>query len=180
MFLYTIVSYVAISLHMTMIKEFGGIATVLIGNARKAMTIILSFILFPKPGSVYYLLGGALVFGGLTLSAYSKEMGWGREGRQQSKGTAMSEGGGGGAGGGGGSGHQYTALPTQIRDDEEGESEEEQPQQSQQSQGLGMTQGWGQDQSHSVGHGHTLGEGQGRQRKVSFDREAGLHGGSHR
>lgn len=79
MIIYTVISYAAISVHMTMIKEFGGIATVIIGNARKAMTIILSFILFPKPGSIYYLLGGALVFGGLTLNAYSKEMGWGRE-----------------------------------------------------------------------------------------------------
>lgn len=79
MIIYTIISYVAISVHMTMIKEFGGIATVIIGNARKAMTIVLSFILFPKPGSIYYLLGGALVFGGLTLNAYSKEMGWGKE-----------------------------------------------------------------------------------------------------
>lgn len=79
MIIYTIISYIAISAHMTMIKEFGGIATVIIGNARKSMTIILSFILFPKPGSVFYIIGGILVFGGLTLNAYSKEMGWGKE-----------------------------------------------------------------------------------------------------
>ncbi len=61
-----------------MIKEYGGIATVIVGNARKAMTIVLSFLLFPKPGSIFYIFGGILVFGGLTLNAYSKEMGWGK------------------------------------------------------------------------------------------------------
>ena len=59
---------------MTMVKEFGGIATVVVGNARKALTIILSFVLFPKPASWLYLLGGVLVFGSLTASAYLKEL----------------------------------------------------------------------------------------------------------
>jgi hypothetical protein len=81
---------------MTMIKEFGGIATVIIGNARKALTIVLSFVLFPKPGSVFYLLGGALVFGGLTLNAVSKERGWGKDRPSSSS-----------------SSHSYTELPTQ-------------------------------------------------------------------
>lgn len=79
MIIYTFISYFAISIHMTMIKEFGGISTVLVGNARKALTIILSFVLFPKPGSIFYILGGILVFGGLTLNAYSKEMKWGKK-----------------------------------------------------------------------------------------------------
>lgn len=108
-----------------MIKEFGGIATVLIGNARKAMTIILSFILFPKPGSIYYLVGGTLVFGGLTLSAYSKEMGWGREG----KGNMAAPAGTGARGS-----HQYTELATQPPGTEEEMVEKSQD----------HVQGWGQ------------------------------------
>ena len=46
--LYTLLAYVAISLHMTMVKQFGSVAAVLVGNSRKSMTIILSFLLFPK------------------------------------------------------------------------------------------------------------------------------------
>ena len=73
MIVYTVVAYLAITCHMTMVKEFGGITTVIIGNTRKALTIILSFVLFPKPGSWLYILGGILVFGSLTANAYLKE-----------------------------------------------------------------------------------------------------------
>jgi adenosine 3'-phospho 5'-phosphosulfate transporter B3 len=58
---------------MTLIQEFGGIVAVLVGNARKAMTICLSFVFFPKPGSWYYVVGGVLVFGGLIANAFMKE-----------------------------------------------------------------------------------------------------------
>jgi hypothetical protein len=58
---------------MLMVKDFGGVVTVLVGNTRKALTILLSFILFPKPGSILYVIGTILVFGGLTGQVYLKE-----------------------------------------------------------------------------------------------------------
>jgi drug/metabolite transporter (DMT)-like permease len=58
---------------MALVKEFGGIITVLVGNARKAVTIFLSFLLFPKPMNNLYILGGVLVFGGLVADAYMRE-----------------------------------------------------------------------------------------------------------
>jgi adenosine 3'-phospho 5'-phosphosulfate transporter B3 len=70
---YTFVAYIAITFHMSLVKEFGGITTVLVGNTRKAMTIVLSFILFPKPTSILYLFGTILVFGSLCGNAYMKE-----------------------------------------------------------------------------------------------------------
>lgn len=33
---------------MVVVKEYGGVTAVLVGNTRKAMTIALSFIVFPK------------------------------------------------------------------------------------------------------------------------------------
>ena len=106
MFVYTLLAYVAISLHMTMVKQFGSVAAVLVGNARKSMTIVLSFLFFPKPFSSLYIFGGALVFGGLTVSAYIKSQG-GRGGGGGSKaaggsGSSSSSSGviGGGAAGG--------------------------------------------------------------------------------
>ena len=48
-----------------MVQEFGGVTAVIVGNTRKAMTIIISFCLFPKPFSYLYVLGGILVFGSL-------------------------------------------------------------------------------------------------------------------
>ena len=45
----------------------------LVGNLRKAGTIALSFLVFPKPFSWYYVWGTVLVFGGLTITAYVKD-----------------------------------------------------------------------------------------------------------
>lgn len=73
MTVYTFLAYIAITFHMALVKEFGGIITVLVGNTRKAMTIVLSFVLFPKPLSVLYLGGGILVFGSLVANAFMKE-----------------------------------------------------------------------------------------------------------
>ncbi len=71
--IYTFLAYIAISFHMAIVKEFGGIVTVLVGNTRKALTIVFSFLLFPKPMSPLYLVGGLLVFGSLIGNAYMKE-----------------------------------------------------------------------------------------------------------
>ena len=73
MLIYTGVAYIAITYHMALVKEFGGITTVLVGNTRKAITIVLSFVLFPKPMSMLYLGGGILVFGSLIGNAYMKD-----------------------------------------------------------------------------------------------------------
>eukprot|EP01035_Chromulina_nebulosa_P018320 gene18320-24009_t len=73
MSIYTFLAYIAITFHMALVKEFGGIVTVLVGNTRKAITIVLSFLLFPKPLSIFYAFGGVLVFGSLIANAFMKE-----------------------------------------------------------------------------------------------------------
>jgi adenosine 3'-phospho 5'-phosphosulfate transporter B3 len=71
---YTFIAHVAITFHMTLVREFGGISAVLVGNFRKALTIYLSFLLFPKPQSVWYMVGAVLVFGGLFGQEYYREL----------------------------------------------------------------------------------------------------------
>ena len=66
-------AYVAVSFHMTLVQELGSVAAVIVGNARKALTIVLSFVLFPKPFSVYYVFGVILVFGSVILNVVLKE-----------------------------------------------------------------------------------------------------------
>ena len=68
-----LVAYMAVSCHMTLVHELGAVAAVVVGNARKAVTIVLSFILFPKPFSVYYVFGVILVFGSVILNVVFKE-----------------------------------------------------------------------------------------------------------
>jgi solute carrier family 35 (adenosine 3'-phospho 5'-phosphosulfate transporter), member B3 len=72
MVVYTFVAYIAISMHMTVVKRFGGVAAVVLATARKGMTLILSFILFPKAFSWYYVLGAILVLGGLLIHSLIK------------------------------------------------------------------------------------------------------------
>lgn len=70
---YTSLAYFAIATHMAIVKKCGGVIAVLIGNSRKAMTICLSFLLFPKPFSWYYLFGGLFVLVGLTGASLLKQ-----------------------------------------------------------------------------------------------------------
>jgi solute carrier family 35 (adenosine 3'-phospho 5'-phosphosulfate transporter), member B3 len=73
MVIYTFLAYIAIMFHMSLVQEYGGIVAVLVGNFRKALTIVLSFIMFPKLYHPYYVIGGILVFGSLTTNAFMKE-----------------------------------------------------------------------------------------------------------
>jgi UAA transporter family len=57
---------------MSVVKQYGGVTAVLVGNARKAMTMMLSFLLFPKPFTPEYAIGGMLVLTGLMANVYMK------------------------------------------------------------------------------------------------------------
>jgi len=72
MAVYTFIAYIAISCHMSVVKRFGGVAAVVLATARKGMTLILSFILFPKAFSWLYVLGAILVLGGLLIVSLFK------------------------------------------------------------------------------------------------------------
>lgn len=72
MMVYTAISYVAISSFMAIVKKYGGVTAVLLGTARKAMSLILSFIFFPKVFSWFYVLGATLVLGGLMVASLTK------------------------------------------------------------------------------------------------------------
>lgn len=72
MCIYTFIAYIAISMHMTVVKRFGGVTAVLVATVRKAMTLVLSFIIFPKNFSWFYVAGAGLVLGGLTISSLAK------------------------------------------------------------------------------------------------------------
>lgn len=70
--IYTFVAYVAISFHMNVVMRYGGVAAVLIATGRKAMTLILSFLLFPKEISWLHPAGAAFVLGSLLVASLAK------------------------------------------------------------------------------------------------------------
>lgn len=71
-FVYTFIAYIAISCHMNVVRRFGGVSAVLLATGRKGMTLILSFLLFPKKFSWYYVVGAVMVLGGLLFSSLVK------------------------------------------------------------------------------------------------------------
>lgn len=73
--MFFILSYLAYQIHFGVPNILLSIIllVVLVGNTRKAMTIVLSFILFPKPYNWMYVAGGFLVFGSLVGNALMKE-----------------------------------------------------------------------------------------------------------
>jgi solute carrier family 35 (adenosine 3'-phospho 5'-phosphosulfate transporter), member B3 len=70
--LYTFIAYLAIGCHMTVVQRYGGVAAVLIATGRKVLTLIVSFLLFPKTFTWFYPLGTVLVLTGLTWASLSK------------------------------------------------------------------------------------------------------------
>jgi len=72
---YTVLSYVSISCYMTLVKRFGGVTAVLLTTARKAMTLVLSFLLFPKGFSWLYVYGSLLVLGAVMVASICKKLG---------------------------------------------------------------------------------------------------------
>merc|ERR1711862_252507 len=71
--IYTSISYFAISSFMMIVKRYGAVTGVLLATARKAMTLTLSFIFFPKQFSWGYVFGSILVLGGLLVSSLLKQ-----------------------------------------------------------------------------------------------------------
>ncbi|KAL9187029.1 hypothetical protein ACHAXT_010749 [Thalassiosira profunda] len=72
---YTVLSYASISCYMTLVKRFGGVTAVVLTTARKAMTILLSFLLFPKGFSWLYVYGSLLVLGAAMTAGICKKLG---------------------------------------------------------------------------------------------------------
>lgn len=70
---YILISHIAVSAHTAVVKKFGGVAAVFVGTARKGMTLILSFLIFPKESNWKYAAGALLVLGGLTVASLEKQ-----------------------------------------------------------------------------------------------------------
>mmetsp|Transcript_16040 Transcript_16040/g.33925 ORF Transcript_16040/g.33925 Transcript_16040/m.33925 type:complete len:308 (-) Transcript_16040:87-1010(-) len=86
---YAVLSYISISCYMTLVKRFGGVTAVVLTTARKAMTLVLSFLLFPKGFSWLYVYGSLLVLGAVMVASICKKLGNNRQ-QQLQRQTAMS------------------------------------------------------------------------------------------
>ena len=80
---------------MVLVKQFGAVVTVTTTTVRKGLSLVLSFVLFPKVFRWGYLVGGMVMVAGIVLNVLVKNpkarQAWatkccagGREGKQQS------------------------------------------------------------------------------------------------
>jgi len=66
-------AYLGLKCYLSIIRDYGGVIAVLITNARKVLTISLSFMLFKKAFNERHLIGLILVFVGVYLGYISKK-----------------------------------------------------------------------------------------------------------
>ncbi|KAG2435320.1 hypothetical protein HXX76_007395 [Chlamydomonas incerta] len=92
---FSVLGYVTVCLILLLIKHFGATNAEVVKSMRKVCQVVLSFVVFPKPMSWKYLVGGALV----AVALYTLQ----RTGKKPPAAAAGE--GGGGAHGGRGGGH---------------------------------------------------------------------------
>ncbi|KAL7535519.1 hypothetical protein ACHAXR_006539 [Thalassiosira sp. AJA248-18] len=66
-------AYLGLKSYLAIIRDYGGVVGVLLANARKIVTISLSFLLFAKPFNERHCVGLVLVFVGVYLGYISKK-----------------------------------------------------------------------------------------------------------
>jgi len=70
--LLSVLGYLGALTVLTLIKTYGLFIAMSVANARKLFTIILSFMLFPKPFSFIYVVASVFAFAGIGLNIYIK------------------------------------------------------------------------------------------------------------
>ena len=73
MFFFCLSGVIGENFVMVMVKSFGALVTVTTTSLRKALTIILSFVLFPKSVNASYYVGVFFVLAGMVLNVYVKQ-----------------------------------------------------------------------------------------------------------
>lgn len=67
-----IVGYLGVFFYLGLVQRFGVAVCIGVSALRKIATICLSFLFFPKPFTMMYVYGAALVLGSILLTAYVK------------------------------------------------------------------------------------------------------------
>ncbi|VDM25771.1 unnamed protein product [Toxocara canis] len=70
--LFSTLGYLGINVVLSLVRTSGALLAVTVTTVRKAVTIILSFLLFAKPFTITYLWGGLIVLFSIYLNLYNK------------------------------------------------------------------------------------------------------------
>lgn len=75
MVLFCICGFLGVSSVFSIVESFGCVAAVAATTFRKAITMLISFLVFPKPFTIMYLYGSGLFLAGIVCSTVSKQPG---------------------------------------------------------------------------------------------------------
>ncbi|XP_063718798.1 adenosine 3'-phospho 5'-phosphosulfate transporter 2-like [Symsagittifera roscoffensis] len=71
-FLFSLTGYFGVNLVLDLVVTYGALLAVTVTTCRKAVSIIISFLVFSKPFTVQYVFAGVVIFLGIFLNVYSK------------------------------------------------------------------------------------------------------------
>lgn len=71
-FIFSLTGYLGIQLVLGLVRLFGAFTAVTVTTFRKAVSIVISFVLFSKPFTYHYIYSGILVLLGIYINMYSK------------------------------------------------------------------------------------------------------------
>lgn len=69
---FSITGYFGMQAVLSLVRTFGAFVAVTVTSMRKAVSVVISFILFSKPFTIQYLFGGTIVIFGIYLNLASK------------------------------------------------------------------------------------------------------------
>ena len=70
---YSLLNIIGIYFVLASLERFGATTTTFVTSLRKAVSVIISFLLFTNPFSMYYAIGGALTAAGIYLNVHAKQ-----------------------------------------------------------------------------------------------------------
>jgi drug/metabolite transporter (DMT)-like permease len=73
----------AVWCYTRLIQKAGSVVAVAVATLRKVVTVVLSYIIYPKTMTMVHVASGVLVLGGIVLSSYSKQQQQQRRRKQQ-------------------------------------------------------------------------------------------------
>jgi len=71
-FIFSLTGYLGMQVVLSLVRTFGAFVAVTVTSLRKALSVVISFVIFSKPFNLQYLAGGLIVVLGIYLNVASK------------------------------------------------------------------------------------------------------------
>lgn len=71
-FIFSLTGYLGMQVVLSLVRSFGAFVAVTVTSMRKALSVVISFVIFSKPFNIQYLAGGLIVILGIYLNVASK------------------------------------------------------------------------------------------------------------